>query len=400
MDNPFDDENWEDARPVETPAAGALPGAEGGGGGGENPGVRPFTLWAPAEFLALPVDPNDFLLGAGIIQRGSTGSLVGVGGIGKTRLALWMVICMITGRKFLGLEVSRVPLRILFFSTENGCRRWKADLEKYRALIGENAWRLVEDHLRILALTPEEDGVLTFTDIKAVARLDATLGREKPDFVILDPFADIVLGDENKNSDVAETMRILNRLLHKNCPDAAGMVIHHARTGAANALQAGDNFNAGNFGRGGKALYSSVRSELQLVPADRDDATRMVLFCGKANDAPKFAPIGIIFDQETFEYRVDPDFDVEEWRANVSGERAVTSLTIRDVVEAVQELCPAPGDTVKTSEIRKKLNEVDEVSRATVTRRLTDAVNNGYLINPKRGVYRLGSKPLKQSGSR
>jgi hypothetical protein len=357
--------------------------------------LRPFTIKSPNEFLDANFDHLNSLLGNGIIRLGMLVSMIGPPGVGKTRSVLWMCLCMITGRKFCGLDTTNKPPKILFLSSENGELRWQTDLRKYRASFSDSDWKMINEKLRIFALTPEEDSNMMLSEGDAVFRLDMTLDAEKPDFIVFDPFANMVAGDENKNADVTQTLNILRKLVQKNCPLAAVMIIHHSRTGAANVAQAGDNFNAGNVARGGKALYGSVRAEVILMPGDREDETKLVLFCGKANDARKFKDRGVKFDPETFIYEEDPDFDVEAWRKDVNGKCGnASTLSIKDVVEAVQELCPAPGDTVKMAKIKAKLDEVDEVHRSTIQKRITEAIKLGYLISKQRGVYRLGSKPL------
>ena len=341
-------------------------------------------------------DPNANLLAGGIIKCGALASLIGIGGIGKTRLALHLALHMLAGRdKWLGLDLKKPAGTVLFLSTENGCERWKTDLEKLREGFTQTEWADIENNLLMLALTPEEDGNLSLADETAIARLSRTVAETQPSLVILDPWADIIAGDENKNADVAATIQTWRQIVRLNSHDTATLIIHHARTGANNAAQAGDNFNAGNYGRGGKGLYSAVRAEIVLVAADKDDSTRLVLICGKANDAKKFETRGIIFNPDTFDYSIDSDFDVEDWRADVDGKRQPgTTLTIRDVVEAVTALCPNVGDETTTQKIHEKLKETDIVDIRTVRRWIGKAKKEQYLISPKKGFWRLGAKPL------
>jgi hypothetical protein len=173
-------------------------------------------------------------------------------------------------------------------------------------------------------------------------------------------------------------------------------IVHHARTGAANVGQAGDLFNAGNYGRGSKALYSRVRCEIQLAPADRDDPNRLVLACGKANDAPKFEPRCVVFNPETFEYSVDPDFDIDAWRNDVAGKRSgAAAVTIADVAEVVRENSTHPGDEVSMKTIVANLEDSGAEPR-TIKKWVKKAVDAGYLRNgKKRSLYRLGAKPFR-----
>ena len=70
---------------------------------------RPYSLWSPSQFFAYKVDPSASFLGDGLIERGEWTSLVGIGGLGKTRLALWFCICQITGREWCGIKTTGEP---------------------------------------------------------------------------------------------------------------------------------------------------------------------------------------------------------------------------------------------------------------------------------------------------
>ena len=158
--------------------------------------------------------------------------------------------------------------------------------------------------------------------------------------------------------------------------------------------QAGDNYNAGNFGRGSKALFSKVRCELQLAPQDRDDPNRLVLACGKANNTEKFSTRGLIFNPETFAYSVDSAFDVDDWRADVAGTRKKPAISISEVVSAVSEKISFSGSEITTKEIADLFSE-DGVSFRTIQRLIVNACELGYLRKgKKRSVWLLGNKPL------
>ena len=164
---------------------------------------------------------------------------------------------------------------------------------------------------------------------------------------------------------------------------------------ASNVAQAGDQFSAGNFGRGSKALYSRVRCEIQLAPGDRDDATRLVLACGKSNNAPAFKMRGLIFDEASFDYVLDESFDLEAWRADVNGARTGSkSVSIADVVEIVRELTPIPGSEVSAGDVQRAVKDRFGASEKTVRARLSEARKSRYLRTERKGFYRLGAKPL------
>lgn len=360
----------------------------------DNKTLKPFTLWKPSQFLSHQLDPNLCILGPGYVELGQWTSFIGIGGLGKTRLALWLALCQIVSRPWCDLATNGKPQKWVILSTENGIRRWKGDLEKMLILFTLEQRAVIEEHLLILAMTQEETADMNLGNPETVARLQLTLITAAPGALILDPFADMVDGDENKAVDVIRTIHTLRRLILSSCPKAAVLIIHHARTGAMNVAQAGDNFNAGNFGRGSKSLYSSVRCEMQLSPQDRDNSDRFVLSCGKANDCPKFAARCVVFDPEKFSYSVDPNFDLDAWREDVAGKQRQVLLTISDIVSFIHEKCPLPGDETDTKTVMENFKSSGAADR-TIQNHITKAIEAGFLRRgKKRWLIKMGSKPL------
>lgn len=361
---------------------------------------RPFITWSLNQFLDYQVPENQNILGEGYLQRGQWTSLIGVGGLGKTRATLWLCICTILGMDWLGIPTHCARARVLFLSTENGAVRWKNDLTRMTSGMTVSEKTLLNECLFILSLDgggdeDDADPSLNMSDAVAVGRLQATMESIGPDIIVVDPLADMVGGDENSAEAMGECIRAIRRCQRLACPRAAGIAIHHARTGAGNVIQAGDNFNAGNFGRGSKALYSAVRAEIQMAPGDKDDSTKLVVMCGKSNDAPKFAPRGVIFDPESFRYAVDPLWNIDDWRADVNGKRSGTkTITISDVVELVAELAPKIGDEVSAGDVLRTGSDRFGGSEKTVSRRLLEAAQAGFVCSPRKGFYKLGHKPL------
>lgn len=354
-----------------------------------------FEVWTPSQYIAYQEEKSALLLGDGILERAEWTSFGGVGGLGKTRLAIQLLICQMTGKPWCGLPTAGEPQRAIFLSTENGVRRYKADFERMLRSLTDDERKIVDANFFIPPLTAENDLDLCLGDSAVVARLQATIKHVNPGIVVFDPWADMVDGDENKTEDVRDTLRILRRVLQASAPTAAVLIIAHARTGSSNVLQAGDNYAAGNFMRGAKALFSKVRAEIQLAPGDKDNSNHLVLACGKSNNSAKFSTRGIIFDPETFTYSVDPSFDIDAWRSDVAGKRRNQSASVAEVVACVREKCGQPGLSIKAGEICKAVEETTGASIRTIKTRIAEAVSAGYLrkTEPK-GSYALGSKPL------
>ena len=357
---------------------------------------RPFITWRMSQFLEYTIPENQHILGDGYLQRGQWTSLVGVGGLGKTRATLWLCICTILGQDWLGIPTHCAGARVLFLSTENGAVRWKNDLSRMSEGMTEAQKATLNECLFILSLDgggddDDADPSLSMADPVSVGRLQATMEAVNPDIIVVDPLADMVGGDENSAEAMGECLRAIRRCQRLAAPRAGGVMIHHARTGAANVIQAGDNFNAGNFGRGSKALYSAVRCEIQMAPGDKEDNTRLVVTCGKSNDAPKFSSRGVIFDTASFRYAVDPLWSIDDWRAAVSGQ--ASGMTLADMLRAIRPLFSGLGCDVTKGAIEAALAGF-EPTETTLKRRLREAIKAGYLRTEERGHYGLGNKPF------
>lgn len=358
--------------------------------------IKPLPIWSPQDFFDYKPDPSDILLGDGYLAKGMMTSFIGPGGIGKSRMSLWLCICQIAGRDWCGIPTSGGPQKCLYLSTENGPRRWKKDLEKlFVALPNDRERDLVRENLHVLALIPEDVVNLELGDPVSFGRMAKTLNEYQPGIVVFDPFASMIIGDESSNKDMGDTLRAMEHLIRENAPRAAVLIVHHSRTGTANIAQLGDNYCAGNYGRGAKSFYSSVRNEIQLAPGDRVDPTKLVVACGKTNDGERFKPFGVIFDTSSFTYIRDAKFDFLAWQKDIDGKRGSKSVPARQVVEIVAAMCASAGGPVGVGDIVKKVEAETGAKIRTTISRLSDAVEMGYLHRPVRGQYAIGEKTFQ-----
>lgn len=354
----------------------------------EEAAITPLTVWRPSQFLAWEEPPGSHFLLPAYVTRGQLTTIIGQGGLGKSRLAgLWLPVCQITGRDWCGLQTGGDPQKWLVLGDENSLSRIKADLTKILANLTPKERDLVEELLRIQAIISLEDTDLSLEDVITRARIRATIEAERPGGVIVDPLGNFASGDIAKPHEMKEAVRLLTSTIRSGAPDAAIVSLHHARTGRANIAQ-GVGWDAANFATGGKTLFAAARCQMNLMPGQADDDTRLVLSCAKANNCERFTPRGLIFEPISFVYKVDPDFDVDLWQAQVEGRaRAGQSLcTIADVVAAVGD-----GYT-KTKDLIAHLTEACAVSKPTVERLIRAAVEKQAIKAIVRGKFTLGRK--------
>ena len=72
-----------------------------------------LTVRKPSEILAMKFDDSDKILGDRLLAKGQTLTILGEGGLGKTRILLFLAVCCITGRKFFNIETHHKDLRWL-----------------------------------------------------------------------------------------------------------------------------------------------------------------------------------------------------------------------------------------------------------------------------------------------
>jgi hypothetical protein len=352
--------------------------------------IKPLNIWRPSQFLNWVQPPGSHLLLPAYLSKGELTTLIGQGGLGKTRLALWLAICQILGRLWCGLQTIGEPVKWLFLGDENSIARLKEDLQRMFSILTSEEIARVDEFLRLPALVEMEDYDVWLGDATTQARIAATVEQEQPGVVVTDPLGNFAPGDISKPGDMKEAIRTLRGIIRRAAPQAAELLLHHARTGRQNIAQ-GVGWDAANFASGGKALFSAARCQINLMPGKADDDTRLVLHCAKANNCQRFETRGLIFDPQTFTYTIDPDFDADAWLADVEGlARSGHSLcSVADVVSAVQD-----GYTTTTALV-EHLGEAYAASKRTAERLISKTLKAEGIKQLTRGRYILGRKAEK-----
>lgn len=346
-----------------------------------------FNLWRPSQILAWVEPQGSHFLLPSYLTKGGLTTVIGQGGVGKSRLTLWLALCQISGRSWCDLQTAGEPTKWLFLGDENSIARWKHDLERMLPLFTPAEVDKIDALIRLPAPVSPDDCDVWLGDPTTQNRLANTIRTECPGVVVVDPFANFAPGDINKPGEMKESLRLLLGLIQTAAPNAAIQLLHHARTGRVNISQ-GIGWDAANFGLGGKALFASSRCVINLMPGKSDDDTRLVLHCAKANNCPRFETRGLIFDPKTFAYNTDPSFDAEGWLADVEGRaRSGQSLcTVFEVTSAVSD-----GYTT-TKDLVTHLTEACATTKRTVERVIQRAVKCEAIKPFMRGKFILGKK--------
>lgn len=155
----------------------------------------------------------------GIWPRGELGLFVGDGGAFKSTVALHFAAAIAGGYPvFDRYQVEQRPALIV--SAEDS---QDVVLMRLNALIAGHNWNRSKTLKEVYLLC---DGDQSLGDVKWRMHFSAEVERIKPGFIVLDPWAELLGGDENSNTDVRPAVQFLRSV--GRSVDASIAVVHHA----------------------------------------------------------------------------------------------------------------------------------------------------------------------------
>ena len=280
---------------------------------GKKLSVRTIT-----ELFNMEFDEKDNYFGDRVIAQGQSCTLLGPGGIGKSRLVMQMAVQMIIGSRFLGMDTFAHEKKWLFLQTENNNRRLHKDLQNLcvQLRLSEEEVILVNKSLFIHTIETEEDVFLDLTEPSIYKKVSEMIQDINPQFVEFDPLNSMTTGELNGDQDMRAVCMAITRVTKLRNPNRVPLVIHHSLTGKAGAAKA-VGWDKASYGRNSKVLQAWTRSQINIAPRDPDNQNLLVMACGKNNNGKHFDEIGIIFDEEMGIYRKDDDFNPEQFREDI-----------------------------------------------------------------------------------
>lgn len=274
-----------------------------------------LSIRKPSELRAMKFPADDRYLPHGLFAKGQPFGIVGPAGVGKSRLMLQLLVCIITGKPFLGWKVQQKKGKWLVIQTENGNQRLKADLDAMAAWVGTEAFALVDGSLLLHTLETEHDGFLSVSDENNAALIHGAITDCEPIGVVFDPLNAFSSGNLNSDAGMLETCRGLHKLATIGCPNRSIIILHHSLAGKAGMKKA-IGMDAGSYGKGSKAFTQWLRGQLNIASAS-DDGKQLLVHCGKNSNGIPFETFGITLNPKTMVYEVDPYFDLYEWKQRV-----------------------------------------------------------------------------------
>ena len=314
---------------------------------------QPYATRAWDELAEMNLTPPMQIWGGWCM--GALCVIFGQGGLGKSRVALNLARNQVLGLPFAGLPTAANPLRHLFMGSENSIHRLQYDVRRMNAGLSAEQVATLGQHISVSTLEGPDDTYISMNAANA-ERWKKTVEGCKPDVLWVDPWGDVLEGESNNDEDARATISALRRILRMANPEAGLGILAHSRTGASNILQA-VGYDAANFGKGSKALYSAARCVWNLAPGDESEEPPLVMVHAKSNDSKKHPPIAVRLDSESMTYNLEEGFSFEQWQADLSastrgkrGPKKGAALTEEQAIEAL-------GDRVGTSE------EVNQILR-------------------------------------
>ena len=335
---------------------------------------KKYTVRGLVEIARLKLPPAEAIWNGMERNPGAVVEVIGSPGIGKSRFVGDLAKHQILGREYLGLQTLRKPLKWLFVGSENGIRRLQKEARLFlygrsdvdgmsadellalaagRGLSADDVKR-IDANFRTFTLEDPADCYISLGDEVNVAKLTATLADEKPDVPVFDPWGDVIAGEELKDADVRETVRIIRKAERDaGLVNALSIIINHARIGAKEEANA-RGMEAGNFGKNSKCLYSIARYVLNIRRASFADNPPIEIICAKNNDGVKPPSVAAELDPATMTYHTFDDFDADAWQATLEEKAGIshatrTSVSSDAIQKAALEICAATADDPLTA---------------------------------------------------
>ncbi len=340
-----------------------------------------LTMRRPDEILAMSFDETDCYMGDRLIAAGQSTTILGPGGIGKSRLLLQLAAACIIGRDFLGLPTRAQGKRWLILQAENSNRRLRADLEHLRAWTGEEGWKTVCEQLLIHTLETEEDSFLSLEATTAVAGMKRAIAQHAPDIVAIDALYNIANGDLNNDAEMRRSLQFLSRVAGAENPQRAIVVLHHALTGKAGVGKA-VGFERASYGRNSKVLHAWTRAQINIALGSAEDNGSLIVSCGKNNNGKEFPRFAARLDTERMIYEVDGEFDWNEWQTQLADSKPVEGMV---APQRVRDLCATPQ---AKADLAKAIMAESGCIRTSAYRFIKRAEDSGHIrFNDADEVY-------------
>lgn len=334
----------------------------------------PLSILSFDQISVIPVSESDRLLGDNMLNRGGNMTILGQGGVGKSRLVFqFFAACYANLSKFLTWDIhpGARNFKWLVLQHENSVRRLQSTRESLRKHLSAVQWLKFNELVRVLTPINETDCFLNLDNPDNVLRIQRSIDHHLPDGIVFDSLYDFSSGDLNKDADMRATLTAISRLCRYRNPKRPVIVLHHASPGQLGASKA-VGFDRAAFARNSKVIQFWSRCQVNITPMSEDDNTKLAISCGKLSDGKEFPPFAVHLDGETMIYNIDSEVDVSEWSKEMRSGKKSPEITPEQVM-----LLTDPGIS-KVNLARKIMDEIGCV-RTSAYRHISRALAKGKI---------------------
>ena len=339
---------------------------------------------------------NEMILGDSIISRNQLTLFVGPPDIGKSRLIVQLVADFYTKEEnwLQSLEIHQRELKVLFIQTENGLRRVKMDVENQLKRI-KNSKKRKSFKRNIMFFIPQKmsDFDMDLRITENMTRLENYVRKFSPDLIIFDPYGDFLAGDnENSAGDHRRTIKQILQIAESGSTDAAVILMHHALPGKG-AAQSALGYDATAYVRGSKSVTAIARCQINLAPVSSVLGEGMIIVCAKNNNGQKFKPISVKLDADAMCYKLNSEFDVEQWQRGIRSHGGLHRRNESKVTwELVEKLLTSNGSELKRKLLREAIIKETKLKESAVYKQIKEFLDQGKLIETAKGVLTINTK--------
>lgn len=313
-----------------------------------------FSFESDSELLSRQLPEEEWMVDH-ILPTEGFAFIVGAEATGKSFYTLTLANAVATGTPWLDaydkdgkpLFAVKDPQKVLFIDKENTKRRVQSRMKGLSMKPSGNIFWLKYPHFFELSDPNEEDG---FSKIaKAASR---KVKKENIKLIVVDSFADVMIGNENAAGDVQRFFDGFRQLF----PGCSILVLHHASKPAQGVLR-----TSAQRARGSTNIMAQVYSAfyVESLPKSKTDFT---LEQTKAGDAEKLNKFMVSLRTEpiphqdgktrvtSLQYKgevIDQEMKMEECIAMIEEAfKATTSISRKDLLD----MCQAEGHSKATTE--------------------------------------------------
>ncbi|MFN7948249.1 MAG: AAA family ATPase [Blastocatellia bacterium] len=334
----------------------------------ENSGAknRPFSFsWQ--DLTAMSLQRGEQILYE--LERGELGIIAAVSNVGKSTLLRNLAITLACGGGFAPLVRPGKARRVMILDFETRLARLQSDIRHMLNNCTQSECEQVARNLHFVCDAFISDEPFSLSHPKHYAYLQAELIEKQIDLLIVDTVAAaFTYRDENSNGEISNHVCKPMLKLAKET-GAAILAAHHI--GKAK-MEEGRTAERVHRMRGASAFAGFASMAVNLTQ-DAHDFNRVMLELAKVK--------GQRFDDVTLQLEADT-----RWFKTLSIE-PVKVLTNYDRVIALF----SDNEELKAHEVKARLAGI--MSQKTIENCLREALQNGDLTLPKRGIYRLSAIP-------